>query len=90
MRSAAVVPGLETVDPIGEHFVHQAVGFVDTSRPHIAAKMREGLRFPDPREWFPEHRFHEGNAPHRHLAVGVHPGPEILQTLILEDCHPWA
>lgn len=88
VHSAVVVPCLEQLDSVGEHLVHQAVGFVDTPRPHVTAEVLQGLRFADAGEGILEHRFHEGKDPHCHLAIGVHPVSEILQALILKDRHP--
>ena len=69
---------------------HEAISFIDASRPDVTAEMLQMFWLPDPSGRITKGRFHQVERAERHLAVGVHPEAHILQALVLDHGVPRA
>ena len=48
-----MIASLQELDAIGEYFVDQAIGLVNTPRPHAASEVFQMSRLADPVMWVP-------------------------------------
>ena len=81
--SSVVVSGLENVDPIRPHPVHQAILLGDPPAPHIGAEVAERLRLPFAVMRRAACRLDQLRYLPRDPGILVYPIPEVIQRLRL-------
>ncbi len=83
-EASVVVSGLEKIDSVIGHEVHDSVFLREPPRPHAGCEMPERLRLADPGERISEDCLDEIQCPECDLAVSLHPVPKIFQELLLK------
>jgi hypothetical protein len=80
-----VKSGLEEVDPIPAHEIHEPVFARQAAGPYTSELVSQRLGFADTLEGIAHGRFDKSKNPQRSAAIGFNPIPQIISELRFED-----
>ena len=81
--SLVVISRLQKLDAVIEYLVHEAISFVDSTRPDVCTEILERFRFPDSTCRFAQNGVHQIEHSQCSLSIGVNPVAQIVEAFAL-------